>query len=177
MTDVETVVALRPWKEGDEDALVPIANNRKVWRNMTNRFPHPYTLDDATEWIERAATPPEDQRHFAIWMDERIVGGAGFARLEDLCTRTAEIGYWLGEPWWGRGVAPRALAMATEIAFRYFDFVRLQATVLEWNTRSCRVLEKAGYQLEARQARRGFKDETVCDMWLYALLRPTDPRS
>jgi RimJ/RimL family protein N-acetyltransferase len=108
-------------------------------------------------------------------MGKELVGGAGFARLEDLCTKTAEIGYWLSEHWWGQGIAPRALEMATEIALRDFDFERLQATVLEWNSRSCRVLEKVGYQLEARHARRGFKDGCVCDMWMYALLRPTGP--
>ena len=173
MVDKTTEVTLRPWKPGDEAALAQIANNRKIWRNMTDRFPHPYTHDDAIAWIAHSRTEPENQRHFAICVGEQIVGGAGFTRLEDLSRRTAEIGYWLGEPFWGQGIAPRTLAMATEIAFRDFDFERLQATVVEWNDRSCRVLEKVGYELEARLARGTFKDGVVCDAWLYARLRPS----
>jgi [ribosomal protein S5]-alanine N-acetyltransferase len=173
MPQSEREIHLRAWKPGDEEELVGIANNRKIWRNMTDRFPHPYTLRDAAAWIEISKERPQDQRHFAILLDRSIVGGTGFGRLDDLCTKTAEIGYWVAEPWWGLGIAPRALAMATEIAFRDFDFERLQANVLEWNLRSCRVLEKAGYQLEARLKRQAFKDGQVCDQWMYALLRTT----
>ena len=91
----KAAVTLRLWEEGDEAALAAIANSRKVWRNMTDRFPHPYTIDDAVEWIERSRTKPENQRHFAVLVDQQIAGGAGFTRLDDLCRRTAEIGYWL----------------------------------------------------------------------------------
>ena len=167
-------VRLRPWRSGDEAALVGIANNRNLWRNLTNRFPHPYTYDDAVTWIGIANARPEDALHFAIISEGEITGGVGFSRQEDLYTRTAEIGYWVGEPHWGRGIATEALTLASEVALRDFDFARLQAGVLEWNRASCRVLEKAGYELEARLLRQGYKDGKVCDIWMYALLRDED---
>ncbi len=166
-------VLLRPWRAGDETALVEIADDRKIWRNLTNRFPHPYTLGDAVGWIKTAKDRPEDALQFAIVVQGEIVGGIGFTRLEDLRTRTAEIGYWVGEPYWGRGIATEALILVSQAAFDGFDFARLQAGVLEWNRASCRVLEKAGYELEARLRRQGYKDGEICDMWMYALLRNT----
>lgn len=165
-------VALRAWRVGDEEQIVSIANNRNIWRNLTDQFPHPYTHLDAVTWIEASRENPDDQRHFAVLIDDTLVGGAGFARLTDLNTRSAEIGYWIGEPWWGRGIAVQALLLATEIAFRDFDFERLQAGVLGWNKRSCRVLEKAGYTLDACLERAAFKDGEVCDQYLYSLVRP-----
>jgi RimJ/RimL family protein N-acetyltransferase len=140
---------------------------------MTNRFPHPYTRKDAEHWIGTANTHPSDARHLAILLGDEIVGGAGFERLGGLNTRTAEVGYWVGKPYWGRGIATQAVRLVTGIAFGELDFVRLQARVLEWNPASCRVLEKAGYELEARLRRHGFKDGQICDIWLYALLRPS----
>lgn len=166
-------VELRSWAPGDEAALVRLANNRSIWRNLTDRFPHPYGHDDALTWIREANH--EDAKHCAVSLDGEVVGGVGFERLTDLHARTAEIGYWVGEPFWGRGIATASLTLATESAFRDYDFVRLQAEVLDWNPASCRVLEKAGYRLEARLRQRGFKDEEVCDTWMYALLRSEHP--
>lgn len=164
-------VRIRSWRPGDEEVLPELANNRRIWRNLTNRFPHPYGHDEAVEWIRSANQQPEDARHLAVLSGDQVVGGVGFERLTDLGTRTAEIGYWVGEPYWGRGIATRALELATDLALRDFDFVRLQAGVLGWNAASCRVLEKAGYSLEARLTKQGFKDGEVCDIVLYALLR------
>ena len=161
----------RPWQEGDEESLVALANNRKIWRNLTNGFPHPYRTEHAVSWISHADRRPSDGRQWAVLVDGEIAGGVGFSRLADLATRTAAIGYWLGEPYWGRGLATEALTRATHRAFQDFDFVRLEAAVLEWNPASRRVLEKAGYTLEARQAKRVFKDGQCCDAFLYRLLR------
>ncbi len=165
------LVTLRPWQSGDETDLVSLANNRRIWRNLTNRFPHPYTAQDASQWVAVANAHPDDTQHFAIIVGGAIVGGVGFERLGDLGTRSAEIGYWVAEPQWGRGIASQALSLASAAAFANFNFVRLQAGVLHWNPASCRVLEKAGYSLEARLRRQGFKDGEVCDILMYALLR------
>ena len=162
---------IRPWRVGDEAALVSIANNRNIWRNLTNGFAHPYTLKDAEAWIASASEPTDDARDEAVLIGNETVGGVGFRRLPDLSTRTAEIGYWIGEPFWGRGYATEALRISTETAWRDCDFVRLQAHVLGWNAASCRVLEKAGYAHEATLRNHGFKDGEVCDMFIYALLR------
>lgn len=168
-------VEIRSWREADADVLASLANNRRIWRNLTNRFPHPYGLDDAVAWIETTGQHQEDARHMAVIADGAVVGGVGFQRQTDLSTHTAEIGYWIGEPYWGRGIATRALQAATKLAFDSFDFVRLQAGVLSWNPASCRVLEKAGYSFEGRLRNHIYKDGEVCDQLVYARLR--EPRA
>jgi len=162
---------IRPWRVGDEESLAAIANNRNIWRNMTNRFAHPYTVESAKEWIASACEPDGHARHEAVMVGDTLVGGVGFGRVADLSTRSAEIGYWVGEPYWGRGYATEALRVSTETAWRDYDFVRIHARVLGWNAASCRVLEKVGYIHEATLRRHGFKDGEVCDMLIYSLLR------
>lgn len=168
-------VILRRWRHGDEDALVHHADNRKVWRNMTDRFPHPYVAKDADAWIALCAAEVWLPTQLAITLDGQPIGGIGFERQTELARLTAEIGYWLGESHWGRGLATEALRLATDYAFAEFDFVRLQAGVLDWNPRSRRVLEKAGYRLEGRLAKAVVKDGAVIDRWLYARLRDDSP--
>lgn len=164
-------ITLRPWRDGDERVLPAIADDRRIWRNLTNRFPHPYRREDAVAWIAHANGDPENARHRAIEVGGELAGGIGLERLGDLSTRTAEIGYWLGVAFWGRGIATAALVEATAVAFRDFDFERLQAGVLAWNPASCRVLEKAGYVYEGRLRRHVFKDDEICDQILYATVR------
>jgi len=104
-------------------------------------------------------------------VDGSACGGIGFYILDDVYRRTARIGYWLGEPHWGRGIATEALGALTTFAFSRFDFARIEATVFEWNTASGRVLEKAGYTLEARLRMRATKDGRTVDELLYARVR------
>jgi ribosomal-protein-alanine N-acetyltransferase len=162
---------LRPWRRGDEASLVRHANNRNVWRNLRDRFPHPYTAADADAWIARASaqTPATSA---AIVVDEAAVGGVGLELGVDVFRRSAEIGYWLGEPFWGRGIATEVLGAFTEYAFAHFDLCRLEAAVFEWNPASMRVLEKAGYTLEGRARLAVTKDGRTGDRLLYALVRP-----
>ena len=175
MALVNECLELRSWQQGDEEILPRIADNRRIWRNLTNRFPHPYERENAIEWIDVANRDPDNARHFAITVNDTVVGGVGFERLKDLSARSAEIGYWIGEEFWGRGYATGALAAASAAAFEAFDFVRLQAGVLEWNPASCRVLEKVGYSLEGRLRKHIFKDGEVCDQFMYARLREAGP--
>jgi RimJ/RimL family protein N-acetyltransferase len=162
---------LRPWRRGDEASLVRHANNRKVWLNMRDRFPHPYTAKDADEWIAHAGaqTPVLS---FAIVVDEAAVGGTGLELGTDVDRRSAEVGYWLGEPFWGRGIATEVLRAITEYAFRTLDICRVHAGVFEWNPASARVLEKAGYTLEGRSRLAITKAGRTGDRLLYALVRP-----
>ena len=168
-------LVLRAWRRGDEEALVRHANNRSVWRNLTDRFPHPYTATDARAWVRQCTTREGPPCHLAVTLDGEPIGGTGFERLTDLSRLTAEIGYWLGEAHWGHGLATEALRLTTEYALAQFDFVRLQAGVLDWNPRSRRVLEKVGYHLEARLANAVYKDGQVIDSWLYVRLREAAP--
>jgi ribosomal-protein-alanine N-acetyltransferase len=172
--DVEltlTRCTLRPWRRGDEASLVRHADNRNVSRNLKDRFPSPYTAADAREWIAHASAqaPPTS---LAIVVDGAAVGGVGIELGTDVFRRSAEIGYWLGEPFWGRGIATEALRAMTAYAFERFDICRLEAGVFDWNPASARVLEKNGYVLEGRARLGVIKDGRMGDRLLYALVRP-----
>jgi len=162
---------VRPWAEGDAAALVRHADDREVWRNLRDRFPYPYTEADAEVWLTWALMQ-DPVTHFAIEVDGEAAGGIGIVLGEDVHRRTAEIGYWLGRTHWGRGIATEAVRAVTGYAFSAHDLVRIQAFVFEWNTGSVRVLEKAGYELEARLRRAVEKDGETIDMLVYATLRP-----
>ena len=161
---------LRPWRPGDEDALVRHANNRRVWINLRDSFPHPYTREDAIAWV-RAEKDRRPILNFTIASEVEAIGGIGIRLQDDVHARSGEIGYWLGEPFWGRGIGSRAVRAFTEYAFANFDVVRLYAIVFDWNPASARVLEKAGYVLEARMRRSATKDGKTIDEFLYALTR------
>ena len=162
---------LRPWRAGDEASLVRHANNRNISRNLRDRFPHPYTAADAKAWItfNLGLAPPT--QHFAIVVDGDAVGGISVEPHDGERRRSAEVGYWLAEPFWGRGIATEALRAVTTYAFATFDLCRLEAGVYGWNPASARVLEKAGYTLEGRAKQAVIKDGQMTDRLLYGLLR------
>ncbi len=162
---------LRPWRSSDAEALVRHADNRKIWLNLRDRFPHPYTEADARAWLELRAADSENLTNFAIDFAGEAVGGIGLEFLADVHRMTAEIGYWLGEALWGRGFATIAVKAVTRYAFETFELRRLQAAVFEWNPASARVLEKAGYSFEGRLRSYVVKDNRVGDALLYAKLR------
>ncbi len=162
---------LRPWRRGDETSLVEHANDREVWINLTDGFPHPYTLEDARAWIGLASAAAGSWTPLAIEIDGAAAGGIGFQRREGVYARTAGIGYWLGQKYWGGGIATEALRLLTEHVFATTDLLRLEAQVFEWNPASCRVLEKSGYALEGRMRRAVIKDGHLIDYFLYARLR------
>ena len=164
-------IKLRRWLLTDTDALVRLADNRKIWLNLRDRFPNPYTRTDADAWIAHCLAETEPPTQFAIDLDGHAIGGIGIEPLSDVHRLTAEVGYWIGEPYWGQGIATAGLIELTRYAFAEFPFARLQALVFEWNPASCRVLEKAGYTREARFARCIVKDGRIGDGLLYARLR------
>jgi ribosomal-protein-alanine N-acetyltransferase len=159
---------IRSWRVGDEVALARHANSRAVWLNLRDRFPHPYTLRDAEAWVSFARAQ-EPETNFAIEVDGEAVGSVGFVLREDVERCSAEIGYWLGEALWGRGIATAAVRAATAYAFPTYGLTRVYALVFERNLASCRVLEKAGYVLEGRLRRSAIKDGQVLDQFLYAI--------
>lgn len=160
---------LRPWRPTDRGALVRRADDRSVWRNLTDAFPHPYTLRDAVEWIARVErqVPPQ---HFAVVVDGEVVGGAGVEPLPDYGGRTANLGYWLGSGVWGRGIGTAVVEALVPYAFGTLGVARLEATVFGWNPASARVLEKNGFRQEGRLRNRVYKDGDVTDLILYGLL-------
>jgi RimJ/RimL family protein N-acetyltransferase len=167
---VLTRCTVRSWRRGDEASLVRHANNRSIWVNLRDRFPHPYTSDDAARWMTWALVE-RPETNFAIAVNDAAVGGIGYEIQPDVHRVSAEIGFWLGESLWGRGIMTEALRAVTEHAMRTHNLARLYASVFEWNPASMRVLEKAGYVREAVLRRSALKDGRVIDQVLYACTR------
>lgn len=167
--DLDTC-SIRPWRRSDRDSLIRHADNRKIWRNLADVFPHPYTGQDAEAWF----TLLEQQSplaNFAIEVDGGAIGGIGFTPFDDVGRKTAEFGYWLGEAYWGRGIATAAAKAFVAHVFEHHRFERLQAGVFAWNPASMRVLEKVGCVREGVLRRSVFKDGQVIDRVLYAITR------
>ena len=161
---------VRPWRRADAPALARHANSRRVWLNLRDRFPHPYALADAHAFLDlaEAQRPPTV---FAIAVGEEAVGGIGLTPGTDVERCSAEIGYWVGEAFWGRGIATAAVRGFSEWALAAFNLTRLYALPYARNAASVRVLEKAGYTFEGRLRRSAVKDGEVLDQLLYALIR------
>jgi RimJ/RimL family protein N-acetyltransferase len=162
---------VRPWDVRDRASLVRHANNRKVWRNLRDRFPHPYTDEDAAAWLALARSDPA-RAGLAIEVEGACAGGIGLAPLTDVHARCAHIGYWLGEPFWGRGIMTAVVRAVTNHALTEPGFLRLEAPVFAWNPASMRVLEKCGYVREGVLRKSVFKDGEVIDSVLYAKVVP-----
>lgn len=158
---------VRDWQPSDKASLVAHANNRNVWRNLAHRFPHPYTGADADAWFALLAGMARPT-HWAVEVDGEAVGGVGIDLGEGIFGRSAKFGYWLAEPFWGRGIMTAAVRATAEFALEHFDLVRLESPVFEWNPSSMRVLEKCGFQREGLLRRSVFKDGKVIDAVLFA---------
>ena len=160
---------VRSWHADDVPSLVQHANNRQIWLNLRDRFPHPYTKSDGQTFI-RHARKMRPETFFAIAVKGAAVGGIGFVPQTDVDRQSAEVGYWLGEAFWGQGIATEALAAVTRHAVAAHGLTRLFALPFAYNTASCRVLEKAGYVLEARLRRSAIKDGQIVDQFQYAYI-------
>ena len=158
---------VRSWRAADLEPLVRHANNRHIWINLRDRFPYPYGHGDGRRFI-RAARKMVPETFFAIAVNGEAVGGIGYVLQHDVERVSAEVGYWLGEPFWGRGITSEALAAVTRYAIEQHQLTRLFAVPFAYNTASCRVLEKAGYVLEGRLRRSAIKDGQIVDQFQYA---------
>jgi ribosomal-protein-alanine N-acetyltransferase len=161
---------VRSWEWRDREAIVRHANNRNVSINLRDRFPYPYTERDARNWLD-AVVGRKPETNFAIDVAGEAVGGIGFDLQPDVGHRSAEIGYWLGEQFWGLGIATEALIAVTEHAFANHDLCRVYAHVFDWNGASARVLEKAGYVFEGRLRKSVTKEGQTIDQLMYAIIR------
>lgn len=161
---------IRSFQETDLDALVCYANDERVSANLMDRFPHPYTRKDGQEWLELVCHQ-EEELAFALASDRELIGGIGLERGADVHRLGATLGYWLGEPFWGRGIATAAVRAFNVWAFDELGLLRLQAEVYSSNPASGRVLEKAGYQLEGCKRSAVIKRGKVLDVLLYGRLR------
>jgi len=167
--------AIRSWTRQDVAALVRHANDYEVWRHLRDRFPHPYTRGDAETWV-RAASRERPEASFAIAVGAEAVGGIGLQIQDDVYRRSAEVGYWLGRTFWGRGLATEALRGFADWAFAHLDLCRLYSYVFETNPASRRVLEKAGFELEGCMRSAVTKEGRTLDQFLFARIAGTGVR-
>ncbi|HEU5182813.1 MAG TPA: GNAT family protein [Candidatus Polarisedimenticolia bacterium] len=171
----EGTIVLREWREADAEALAQQANDRSVWLGLRDLFPHPYGIEDARRFIAMAVAiqPP---RNFAIEVGGHLAGGIGYMPRTDVERIGAEVGYWLGSEFRGKGVATAALRLLSAHAFRsHPELRRLYAVPYATNRASARVLEKAGYRLEGTLRQSAVKDGRILDQWMYSLLRDEAP--
>ena len=162
-------ITIRQWIEDDVSNLVLYANNINVWNKLRNNFPHPYSEEDAKAWLQKANEPPII--NLAIDLDGQAVGGIGLILNSDIYIMSAEMGYWLGEEFWGQKIASEAVKQMVDYTFYYFDIVRLYAEVFENNKASMRVLEKNGFYLEGVRRKAVLKNGVLMDDFIWVKLR------
>ncbi|MEO8257632.1 MAG: GNAT family protein [Acidobacteriota bacterium] len=164
-----TTCVLRSWKTSDAEALVRYANNRNIWLNLRDRFPHPYTPRDALRFFD-SIFGQEPETVLAIDVGGEAIGGVGYALQKDVDRVSAELGYWIGEPFWGRGIATEVVKVLTGHALARHQLTRVFGMPFSRNVASCRVLEKAGYVFEGTLRRSAIKDGVILDQCLYGYI-------
>jgi RimJ/RimL family protein N-acetyltransferase len=155
-------IILRPLTNNDAPVLAQLANNRKIWLNLRDLFPSPYSLEDAYRFI--GITQQEDPpMSFAIEYEQQFCGVVGLVGQSDVYKRTAEIGYWIGEPYWKKGIASIAVKLITAYGFDQLNFIRIHAGIFEYNQGSMKVLTKNGYEKDGVFKSSIFKDGKIYD--------------
>lgn len=163
---------LRDWKLDDAENIVRYANNPKLAENLRNDFPSPYTLDDAHTFIDQCRdTDKRKQSIKAIVVDGEAVGSVGFTIQDDVECKTALLGYWLGEPFWGKGIMTQAIIETCDNGFKNFDIVRIFARPFADNIGARRLLEKAGFELEGICRKSIYKNGKILNSCMYALVK------
>ncbi len=164
-------VCIRPWLQTDLEPLLLLANNKKITDNLRDFFPHPYTKADAEEWLS-FNTGVNPVTNFVIEADGYFAGAIGVMPKTDVYRKSIEIGYWLGEPYWGKGIVSNAIHLMLQKIWRDYPHVnRVYAEVFEHNKASMRVLEKNGFHLESIRKQAVIKNNMLLDDYVWVLLR------
>ncbi len=166
----ERDIKLVSWSEAHFHQLYPLANNPKIAMNLRDSYPQPYTIHDARHWIEhnQKFNPPQN---FAIEFEGRLAGSIGAERGKDELRTNMEMGFWIGEPFWGKGIATEAVMLYTKYLFQKFDIERIFAQVFDYNGESMKVLEKSGYVPEAILRNGYIKRGRIGDLFQYVKVR------
>lgn len=163
---------LREWHIEDAKDLAVALNNKKIQDNLRDGLPYPYVVKDAEEFIERMLSADKEKTYaFAITSDDKVIGSIGFFRCDNIHFRTAELGYYIAEPYWGKGCGTSAVKKTCSYIFEYTDIIRIFAEPFAHNTASCRILEKSGFQCEGVLRSNAVKNGKIIDMKMYALIR------
>jgi len=164
-------VRLRPWEWTDDVALVRVGDDRDIWLNLRERFPHPFTIPAAHLWLADQAAGSGPPMSFAILRHDELAGGIRLTRRTDAHFMCADLTFWIGREFWGHGIARVAVKLATAYAFEGLGLERVQGFVFDWNPAGAKVLESNGFALEGRLRHYVQKDDRLGDALLYARLR------
>lgn len=164
--------AIRKWNIEDAGSLAEMLNNEKILDNLRDGLPYPYTEKDAREYITAMlSADPTKTFAFAITAEDKAIGSIGVFRQDNIHSRTAEMGYYIGQPYWGKGLGTGAVRQTCQYIFEHTDIIRIYAEPFAFNTASCRVLEKSGFTLEGILRSNAVKNGKVLDMKMYAIIK------
>lgn len=163
---------IRGWQLEDAADLAKVINNKKIQDNLRDGIPYPYTKADAEEFITAMRLADQNQTYaFAIIADGRVIGSIGVFRCENIHFRSAEMGCYIAEDYWGRGIGTNVVKQVSAYIFAHTDIIRIFAEPFAQNQASCRILEKAGFQLEGLLRKNAVKNGRILDMKMYALIK------
>ena len=162
---------LREWKLSDIISLAENANNINIWNHVRDYFPHPYSEEDGKQFIESVLGKPKPAVDLAIVVQEKTVGGIGLVLQKDVERISAEIGYWLGENYWNKGIMTEAIKQMVTYAFSHFPLRKIYAPVFDFNIASQKVLQKAGFELEAVLKQAAIKNGIIANLHYYSFIK------
>ncbi len=163
---------IREWKLSDAKELAAVISNSKIQDNLRDGLPYPYTEQDGEDYISSILSSDKNETFaFAITADDKLVGSIGIFRRGNIHRRTAELGYYIAEEYWGRGIATEAVKQICKYVFERSDILRIYAEPFAYNTASCRVLEKSGFKHEGTLRSNAVKNGKIIDMKMYSLLK------
>ena len=163
---------IRKWELSDAKDLAVALSNKKVQDNLRDGLPYPYTVQDGKEFISAMLSADENETFaFAIMVDDKVVGSIGIFRQGNIHRQTAELGYYIAEEYWSKGIMTEAVKQICEYVFAKSDIIRIYAEPFAYNIASCRVLEKVGFQYEGTLRSNAVKNGKVIDMKMYSLIK------
>ena len=165
-------LSIRKWRISDKSDLAENLSNPKVLNNLRDGLPYPYTEQDAEAYIKSMLSADKDSTYaFAITLDDKAIGSIGVFRQDNIHFRTAEMGYYIGESYWGKGYMTAIVKQVCDYIFQNTDIIRIFAEPFSHNIASCRVLEKAGFQYEGTLRSNAVKCGNIIDMKMYAIIK------
>jgi ribosomal-protein-alanine N-acetyltransferase len=163
---------IREWQIEDAENLASVINNKKIQDNLRDGLPYPYTVEDAKEYITSMLSADKEETYaFAITVDDKAIGSIGVFRCNNIHFRSAEMGYYIAESYWGKGIGTSAVKQTCKYIFEHTAIIRIFAEPFAYNTASCHILEKAGFQCEGILRKNAMKNGVILDMKMYALIK------
>ncbi len=169
------ICKIRKWELTDAEDLAAALSNKKILDNLRDGLPYPYTVQDGKDYISAMLSADENNTFaFAVTADGKAIGSIGVFRGDNIHRQTAELGYYIAEDYWGKGIMTEAVKQICEYVFKNSDILRIYAEPFAYNTASCRVLEKSGFQCEGTLRKNAVKNGKVLDMKMYSRLKSED---